>query len=137
MQKATLCVFSLCEFFPPIIIFVATRFFSSSLLSYNSHVPTDNNFFVPRGHSIITFALRGEGGPSKCDHMRTSGGGRRWCHINANVCIYNFLIEHLVHKLFTIVTKFPVLLKEAVLKRTISRSCLRLQINYVCFEQSI
>ena len=33
-------------------------------------------------HSIITFALRGEGGPSNCKHIRTGGGS---CHINANV----------------------------------------------------
>ena len=44
------------------------------------------------------------------------GGGGGGCHINANVCISIFLIEHLVHKLLTIVSRFPILLEMSVLK---------------------
>ena len=49
-----------------------------------------------------------------------------------------FLIQYLFHKLLIIVNRFfvsfikiPVLLKISVLKKTISHSCLKLQINYV------
>ena len=44
--------------------------------------------------------------------MRTGGGGY---HISAKVRIQIFLTEHLVHKLLTVVTKYPVLLKISVL----------------------
>ena len=84
-----------------------------------------------RSHSIITFSLRGEGvheNANICERGEIGG-----CHINANVRKKIFLIEHLVRKLLTIVTRFPVLLKTSDLKKTISRSCLRLQINYVFF----
>ena len=56
-------------------------------------------------------------GPSKCEHMRT--GGRAVTSMR-NFRIEIFLIKHLVHKLLTIVTRFPVLLKISVLKNDIS-----------------
>ena len=36
------------------------------------------------GHSIITFILRGEGGPLKCKRMQT---GREGCHFSVSVGI--------------------------------------------------
>ena len=45
-------------------------------------IPTVKN--VIRGPSIITFALREKGGPSKCERIETGG----WvCHISVKVCI--------------------------------------------------
>ena len=47
---------------------------------------------------------------------RGEKGGGRGCHISANVCVSIFLTEHLVHKLLTIVSRFPFLLEMSVLK---------------------
>ena len=46
MQQAELFVV-IVWIFPPIIILVAKKIFSSSLPSKNIHVPTDNNLVVP------------------------------------------------------------------------------------------
>ena len=92
------------------------------------------------GHSIITSALRGEGGTGSSIKMRTYLTRGRECHINANVRILFFLIEHLVHKLLTIVTGFPVLLKISVLRKLYLvrvKDHKSITFNCVCFEQSI
>ena len=94
------------------------------------------------GHSIITSALRGEeeGGGGSSIKMRTYLTRGRECHINANVRILFFLIEHLIHKLFTIVIGFPVLLKISVLKKLYLvrvKDHKSITFNYVCFEQLI
>ena len=52
--------------------------------------------------------------PSKCEYMRTGGGGV--ISMRTFACNF-FLIEHLVHELLTVVTRFPVLLKTSVLKK--------------------
>ena len=41
----------------------------------------ENLTYLLRGHSIIKFALRGEGVPSKCKHMQTAED-----YVTANVC---------------------------------------------------
>ena len=46
LQQSEFFVLYLCEFFQPIIFFVAKKIFASSLLSNNIHVPTGNNLFV-------------------------------------------------------------------------------------------
>ena len=68
--------------------------------------------------------------PSKYKRMRTEGEGGGGVSQQCERSHINFLIEYLVHKLLTIVTrifasfiKMPVLLK-------------KLQVNYVCLEQS-
>ena len=46
----------------------------------------ENLTYLERGHSVIKFALRGEGVPSKCEHRQTA----RY-YVTANVCIpYKF-----------------------------------------------
>ena len=80
------------------------------------------NDFNDWRHSLITFAFRVGGGSIK---MQTYENGRkRRCLINQHVI---FLIEYLVLKLLTIVSRFfvslfkaPVLLKIFVLKNYIS-----------------
>ena len=49
------------------------------------------------GIQLLRSHLVGRGGPSKCQRMQTGG-----CHIRI------FLIDYLVHKLLTIVTRFSV-----------------------------
>ena len=69
------------------------------------------------------------------------GGGGVVTSMRMRMLAYKFfLIEPLVHKLLTTVTifflsfiKIPALLKVSVLRFNISRLCLRIQINYVCF----
>ena len=96
------------------------------------------------GHSIITFAPREEGVPSKCELMQTRRGER--VHVNANIRVKVFLFKHLAHKLFALITRFfvcfiktPVLLKIAVLKN-IFRSIFHLFVWFMikpdCWRES-
>ena len=61
------------------------------------------------------YALRGGGGSIK---MRTYANRGREGVTSMRTFAYNFFfIEHLLHKLLTLVTRFPVLLKISVLKK--------------------
>ena len=77
-----------------------------------------------REHSIIKFALRGEGVPSKCEHMQT--GGREIMSLRIFASHINFF-KYFFHKLLAIITRFFVgfvnisaLLKISVLRNYIS-----------------
>ena len=69
---------------------------------------------------LFTSRLRrgGGGGSNKMQNYANSGEGR--CYVNANVCIWFFLTEHLVHKLLTIITRFLVSLRKSSLKLQVS-----------------
>ena len=73
-----------------------------------------------RGIQLLRSHLELVGGPFKCEYMQT-GGSR---HVNVNVCMYIFLIAHLLDKSLRIITRFfvsfikiLVLLKISVLKQ--------------------
>ena len=55
-----------------------------------------NSESILRGHSIIIFTLREQGGPSKYKFKQTEG--EAGC-IHGNIHAYIFLIYYLVHKL--------------------------------------
>ena len=62
-------------------------------------------------------------GAIKLLRLHLGGRGSTNVHIYIYIYIYIYiLIEHLVHRLLTIVARFPVLLEISVLKKTISRS---------------
>ena len=83
-----------------------------------------------RGNSIIIeFALRGEGVPSKYEHVQTGRKGIMSLRMLASHIV--FLGKYLVHKLRAIITRFFVgfvkisaLLKLFVLRNYISFFCL-------------
>ena len=80
------------------------------------HYILNNKNIKVGGHSIIMFSLMGGGWVRQNANIWEQG--EVLCLINANVRIYiYFLIKHLVLKLLTIVTRFPVLLKISVLKK--------------------
>ena len=86
----------------------------------------ENLTYLVRGHSIVKFALRGEGVPSKCEHMQTAGD-----YFAANVCFpYDFFKVVIVHKLLAIIIRFfvgfvkiPASLKISALRNYISFFC--------------
>ena len=53
---------------------------------------------------------------SKCKHMQTYANRGEEGVTSMRTFPYIFLTEHLVHKLLTIVNRFPVLLKISLLK---------------------
>ena len=72
------------------------------------------------GHSIITFALKEVRGGGSIEIQMYINGER----VSHSRNVHIFLVEYLVHKLLTIVTRFfanfikiPVLLKTSVLKK--------------------
>ena len=83
---------------------------------HSDYITTHTLFLPSEQKNQVSKNLQKLSNPVKTIKMWRYANGRG-CHIDANVCVIIFLNEHLVHKLLTIVTKFPVLLKISVVQK--------------------